>query len=57
MVFESHTEKYRPKTVQKINLSSKYHKNKSLLEDVFKELSRAPKQEALLLKFLQLKKI
>ena len=55
MVYESHTEKYRPKTVQKINLSSKYLKNETLLETVFKELSRAPKQEALLLKFLQLK--
>ena len=55
MVYESHTEKYRPKTVQKINLSSKYLKNETLLETVFKELSRAPKQEALLLIFLQLK--
>ena len=55
MVYESHSEKYRPKTVQKINLSLKYLKNDSLLEAVFKELSRAPKQEALLLQFLQLK--
>ena len=55
MVYESHTEKYRPKTVQKINLSPKYLKNETLLETVFKELLRAPKQEALLLKFLQLK--
>lgn len=55
MVYESHIEKYRPKTVQKINLSPKYLKNETLLETVFKELLRAPKQEALLLKFLQLK--
>ena len=55
MVYESHPEKYRPKTVQKINIAPKFLINESLLESVFQELSRAPKQEALLLRFLQLK--
>ncbi|MDC6470953.1 primosomal protein N', partial [Flavobacteriales bacterium] len=38
----------------KINLHSRLKKDKTLLEEVFKNLSRAPKQEKLLLKFLQL---
>ena len=52
--YEAHQEKYRPKTVYKVNLQSRLKKDKTLLEDAFKNLSRAPKQEALLLKFLQL---
>ena len=51
--YEAHQEKYRPKTVSKINLHSRLKKDKTLLEDAFKNLSRAPKQEELLLKFLQ----
>ena len=52
--YESHQEKYRPKTVSKINLHSRLKKDNTLLEEAFKNLSRAPKQEELLLKFLHL---
>ena len=52
--YESHQEKYRVKTIQKINLHSSLKKDERLLEDAFNKLSKAPKQEELLLKFLQL---
>ena len=52
--YEAHQEKYRVKTIQKINLHSSLKKDKRLLEDAFNKLSKAPKQEELLLKFLQL---
>ena len=52
--YESHQEKYRPKTVSKVNLHSRLKKDNTLLEEAFKNLSRAPKQEELLLKFLHL---
>ena len=52
--YESHQEKYRVKTTQKINLHSSLKKDERLLEDAFNKLSKAPKQEELLLKFLQL---
>ena len=52
--YESHQEKYRIKTIQKINLHSSIKKDKRLLKNAFNKLSKAPKQEELLLKFLQL---
>ena len=52
--YEAHKEKYRIKTIQKINLHTTLKKDESLLEDAFSKLSKAPKQEELLLKFLQL---
>lgn len=52
--YESHLEKYRPKTVAKINLDPKFITDATLLEAVFDGLTKAPKQEGLLLKFLQL---
>ena len=52
--YEAHQEKYRIKTIQKINLHSDFKKHEGLLEDAFKKLSKAPKQEELLLRFLQL---
>ena len=52
--YESHQEKYRIKTIQKINLHSSIKKDEQLLKDAFNKLSKAPKQEELLLKFLQL---
>lgn len=52
--YESHLEKYRPKTVAKINLDPEFITDATLLEAVFDGLTKAPKQEALLLKFLQL---
>ena len=52
--YEARQEKYRVKTIQKINLHYTLKKDKRLLEDAFNKLSKAPKQEELLLKFLQL---
>lgn len=52
--YEAHREKYRIKTIQKINLHPNLRKDEGLLEDAFNKLSKAPKQEELLLKFLQL---
>ena len=52
--YEAHKEKYSVKTIQKINLHTTLKKDERLLEDAFSKLSRAPKQEKLLLKFLQL---
>ena len=52
--YEAHQEKYRIKTIQKINLHSSIKKDKRLLKNAFNKLSKAPKQEELLLKFLQL---
>ena len=52
--YEAHHEKYRIKTIQKINLHPNLKKDEGLLEDAFNKLSKAPKQEELLLKFLQL---
>ena len=52
--YEAHHEKYRIKTIQKINLHPNLRKDEGLLEDAFNKLSKAPKQEELLLKFLQL---
>ena len=52
--YEAHQEKYRIKTIQKINLHSSIKKDEQLLKEAFNKLSKAPKQEELLLKFLQL---
>ena len=52
--YEAHQEKYRIKTIQKINLHSDFKNDEGLLEEAFKKLSKAPKQEELLLRFLQL---
>jgi primosomal protein N' (replication factor Y) len=52
--YEAHQEKYRIKTIQKINLHSSIKKDEQLLKKAFNKLSKAPKQEELLLKFLQL---
>ena len=52
--YESYKEKYRIKIIQKVNLHPSLKKDERLLEDAFNKLSKAPKQEELLLKFLQL---
>ena len=52
--YEAHQDKYRIKTIQKINLHSSLKNDEELLEDAFNKVSKAPKQEELLLKFLQL---
>jgi primosomal protein N' (replication factor Y) len=55
--YEAHQEKYRKKTIQKINLHSSLKNDERLLEDAFNKLSKAPKQEELLLKFLHLNQV
>mgnify|MGYP001346346025 CR=1 FL=1 len=53
-VYEEFHEKFRNKTVNKIDLAATIKKDENHLKNVFKLLSRAPKQEALLLNFLKL---
>lgn len=53
LIYEEVKEKYKPKVVKKIRLSKKYVENKKLLEDLFKSLAQKPKQEDVLLKYLQ----
>ena len=52
--YESHSEKYKPKTITKISLNPKFYQDESLMEEAFNNLSKAPKQEALLLEFLKI---
>ena len=53
-VYEEFNEKFKKKTVNKIDLSADLRVNEDQLQAAFELLSRAPKQEALLLSFLQL---
>ncbi len=52
ILFEQVKEKYKPKTEKRIRLTKKYNKRKEL-EMLFEETSAKPKQEAILLKYLQ----
>lgn len=52
LLFEEVKEKYKPKQVRKIRLTSAYLKHESL-EELFNTLSTKPKQEAVVLKYLQ----
>ncbi len=52
ILYEKVKEKYKPKTEKRIRLTSEYN-NAEALETLFKTLASKPKQEALLLKFLQ----
>jgi primosomal protein N' (replication factor Y) len=52
ILFEEVKEKYKPKTEKRIRLTSKYMSN-SALEELFVSLESKPKQEEVLLKFLQ----
>lgn len=52
ILYEEVKEKYKPKTEKKVRLTEQYN-NSSALESVFQELESKPKQEAVLLKFLQ----
>jgi primosomal protein N' (replication factor Y) (superfamily II helicase) len=52
ILFEEIKEKYKPKTEKKIRLTEEYSKPESL-EALFETLASKPKQEALLLKYLQ----
>lgn len=53
ILFEEVREKYRPKTEKRIRLTSRIL-DKRELEKIFVELETKPKQEAVLLKFLQI---
>lgn len=53
ILFEEVKEKFKPKTEKRIRLSSEYSSH-SMLEKVFETLASKPKQEAVLLKYLQL---
>lgn len=52
LLFEQVKEKYRPKTEKRIRLQAN-HASKKELEKLFKESASKPKQEAVLLKYLQ----
>ncbi|MEI9919785.1 MAG: primosomal protein N' [Bacteroidota bacterium] len=52
ILYEEVKDKYKPKTEKRIRLSEQYLKKKEL-EKLFEAMSAKPKQEAVLLKFLQ----
>ena len=53
LVFEQVKEKYSPKVESRIRLAKEYVQNKSILETLFNEIASKPKQEEILLKYLQ----
>ncbi|WP_114749980.1 replication restart helicase PriA [Pleomorphovibrio marinus] len=53
LIFEELKDKYQPKTETRVRLHRDYLKEKSALESLFQSLSRAQKQEEVLLKYLQ----
>jgi primosomal protein N' (replication factor Y) len=53
IIFEQVKEKFRPKTEKRIRLVKEYT-NKKKLEFLFETIAKKPKQEAVLLKYLQL---
>ncbi len=52
LVYEEVKEKYQPKKIKKVRLARSYE-DKSSLEDLFATLSKKPKQEDVLLRYLQ----
>lgn len=52
-VFEQVKEKYSPKVEARVRLVKAYAEDKKLLEALFNEISSKPKQEEILLKYLQ----
>ncbi|MBS1508138.1 MAG: primosomal protein N' [Bacteroidetes bacterium] len=52
IIFEQVKEKFRPKTEKRIRLAKEYT-NKKKLEFLFETIAKKPKQEAVLLKYLQ----
>lgn len=52
ILFETVKEKYKPRTEKRIRLTATYTSKKQL-EDLFRQLASKPKQEAVVLKFLQ----
>ena len=53
LVFEQLKEKYTPKVESRIRLSKEYASDKKALEALFNDISNKPKQEEILLKYLQ----
>lgn len=53
LVFEKVMEKYSPKVESRIRLCPPYFSDKKALESLFKELANKPRQEEILLKYLQ----
>ena len=53
LVFEQLKEKYTPKVESRIRLSREFASNKKALESLFNEIANKPKQEEILLKYLQ----
>ncbi|MDX5478355.1 MAG: primosomal protein N' [Cyclobacteriaceae bacterium] len=53
LVFEQVKEKYSPKVEARVRLANAYAADKKLLEALFNEISVKPKQEEILLKYLQ----
>jgi primosomal protein N' (replication factor Y) len=53
LVFEQLKEKYTPKVESRIRLSKEYASDKKALEELFNEIANKPKQEEILLKYLQ----
>ncbi|MDL5045703.1 primosomal protein N' [Oscillatoria amoena NRMC-F 0135] len=52
ILFEEVTDKFKPKTEKKIRLTEKFLSHKGL-EELFKDLERKPRQQDVLLRFLQ----
>src|SRR5690606_18291026 len=53
LVFEPIMEKYTPKVENRVRLHPSFLEDKSSLEELFNRLSKRPKQEQILLKYLQ----
>lgn len=53
LVYEQLKEKYTPKTETRVRLKEAYTENKEALEHLFETIARKPKQEEVLLKYLQ----
>jgi primosomal protein N' (replication factor Y) (superfamily II helicase) len=53
LLFEQLKEKYQPKTETRIRLNLEYVKEKAILEALFQSLTRAQKQEEVLLRYLR----
>ena len=53
IVFEKVKDKYTPKVETRIRLRKEYAEDKKVLESLFQELDSKPKQEEILLKYLQ----
>ncbi len=53
LLFEQIKEKFKPKIIQKVRLNPSFLEDASGLDTLFEKLAKRPKQEAILLKYLQ----